>query len=641
MTRRLNFLIIALLLILVTGYNANKTSIVQNNIKPDVKISDNANQDKMVSLEKIEKVLAPINSQETAKYETLAGTSKVTALAYTPDSSVLVAGYANGQILVWNISSGANLGVLNDLYINNNPVTSLKFNGISPILASSHADGSVEIWNITSSSTSPQTDIKMNSLINTMAFSPDSSKLAVGKADGVVNVLDTTTWLSIKNISASINNVTTVDFSITGTTLLTGSSTGNISFWNVSDGSFLSNLTSSASISSMVIPQSTGTFISINTKGIVETGNITNIWNSFDTQSQSNTQPLAYYQLQGVIATAAGNEVRLWDYAGFNIESNGYKSVTDHTDNVTTLEFSPNGLMLAAGSNDHNISIYLLNNDTDSDGMPDAFELKYGLNPLINDANQDLDGDFMTNLFEYQHGYNPANPSDGLLDLDGDGASNTCELQNSLDPTNPADGALDSDGDGIPNYYECQNGLNLQQNDANSDKDSDGMPNLWEYQMGLDASSNDASGDKDKDGMPNLWEYQMGLNATFNDALLDHDGDGMPNLYEYQHGLNANLNDANLDHDGDGMPNGWEYTYGFNPNDPTDANLDADGDGATNLQEYLAGTNPRFNEEIILWLELAGAGLVGIFVLSFFVESLFKQIKPSMSKKAINKKDST
>ena len=50
--------------------------------------------------------------------------------------------------------------------------------------------------------------------------------------------------------------------------------------------------------------------------------------------------------------------------------------------------------------------------DTDGDGMPDAWENQYGLNPNNpGDASGDLDGDGLTNLQEYQGGSDPTNPA--------------------------------------------------------------------------------------------------------------------------------------------------------------------------------------------------------------------------------------
>ena len=45
--------------------------------------------------------------------------------------------------------------------------------------------------------------------------------------------------------------------------------------------------------------------------------------------------------------------------------------------------------------------------DTDGDGMPDGWEVTYGLNPLVKDGGDDLDQDGYTNLQEYQAGTNP------------------------------------------------------------------------------------------------------------------------------------------------------------------------------------------------------------------------------------------
>ncbi len=93
------------------------------------------------------------------------------------------------------------------------------------------------------------------------------------------------------------------------------------------------------------------------------------------------------------------------------------------------------GRMLVADSGNGRIDIYEFvtsvpvscSGDGDCDGMPDSWELIYGLNP--------------------------SDPSDYLLDIDGDGLTNLEEFLAGTDPTN-----RDSDGDGIPDGEEMRGG---------------------------------------------------------------------------------------------------------------------------------------------------------------------------------------
>ena len=107
--------------------------------------------------------------------------------------------------------------------------------------------------------------------------------------------------------------------------------------------------------------------------------------------------------------------------------------------------------------------------DRDNDGIPDGFELKFGLDPdNSSDAWEDSDRDGVNNYYEYLSGSNPldrnSKPEYGGIyfkdwedDLDKDGMDNDWEILYGLDPMDSSDAFEDLDYDGISNLHEYQN----------------------------------------------------------------------------------------------------------------------------------------------------------------------------------------
>ena len=104
--------------------------------------------------------------------------------------------------------------------------------------------------------------------------------------------------------------------------------------------------------------------------------------------------------------------------------------------------------------------------DTDDDGIPDLWELRYDMDPEKFDSDEDLDNDSYSNLKEYLG--EDRQPG-------GDDSSN---------PRDPKSYPGDLDADSLPDFWERQMFNTLLQSPT-ADPDDDGYTNLQEY-LGLD-----------------------------------------------------------------------------------------------------------------------------------------------------------
>lgn len=215
-----------------------------------------------------------------------------------------------------------------------------------------------------------------------------------------------------------------------------------------------------------------------------------------------------------------------------------------------------------------------LSTDTDSDGIPDYFELAYGTDPA-NGNDPVVDGGNDDNV-------DGTTPNKGINDtgINGDGISDALEqilIDNGA--IGPISRITDTDGDGIPDWLEVADGTNPfngNQPTASGDTDSDG------------------------DGIPDAFEVYItnAGGAVDPDLSTDTDGDGIPDYYEVLNNSDpANANDpvvlGGSDSDADGITDGLEAILLAGGADaPINLVSDIDGDGIPDYIEALTNTDP-------------------------------------------------
>jgi hypothetical protein len=275
--------------------------------------------------------------------------------------------------------------------------------------------------------------------------------------------------------------------------------------------------------------------------------------------------------------------------------------------------------------------------DSDDDGIPDFYEIKYTLtdpnNPDsdlngINDALENPDLDMLNNLQEIYYGSDPY-IFDEALDTDGDGLLDIFEtllLANydidSQDSNNDGilDGLEDADGDGLTNLEEIQLGTDpsdIESVAISIDSDNDGLFDFYELKITkTDPQNNDSDGDGildgqddlDGDGLNSFVEFLMGSSSLVKNKALDSDGDGLTDVQEVLITLtNPNsadsnpylVSDSDKDFDNDTLTNIQEINLLTDPYSPDifDGAEDVDGDYFTNLLEQVNGKEAVVNPD--------------------------------------------
>ena len=141
--------------------------------------------------------------------------------------------------------------------------------------------------------------------------------------------------------------------------------------------------------------------------------------------------------------------------------------------------------------------------DRDGDGMPNRWERRHGLNPLVANARRDRDRDGLVNIAEFRRHTRPVDEdtdNDGHDDGDEvkDGFRSTFVLDANTDDDRLLDGDEDADHDGIDNEDEDDVREACRADD--DDRDGDHVDDEDENELGLSARDSDSDDDGLSDG---------------------------------------------------------------------------------------------------------------------------------------------
>ena len=314
------------------------------------------------------RVISPQNATQITNLLTLTRNDSGwrQSVIFSPDGSTLASSWwgsdSNTKVSIWNTSDGTLLRTLEDsTYAYPYGVYDIAFNPDGKILATT-SGLNVYLWQVSDGTlirqaTKPSGVSKKP--FESVKFSPNGNILAIvsGQLIYLWRVSDSS---FIETLGGNIGEIDNIAFSPDGQTLVSKSwaNNSNIWFWDVTTGSLLKSLKMDVNNITMVafspdlLTLASGSYKDNSIRlWRASDGTLIHTWQGHMERISS----LAFSPSGLIVASASDDgEIRLWD------SSDGLflHALEGHTDSVQSLAFSPDGLMIASASEDGTIRLW-------------------------------------------------------------------------------------------------------------------------------------------------------------------------------------------------------------------------------------------------------------------------------------------
>ena len=283
------------------------------------------------------------------------------SIVWSPDGT-MIAGSGKGLLRIWNANTGATLLDLQGV-ASHSVTFAVSWSADSKRLVSGTDDGVVRIWSISYPNYSVGQLITTISptnadkgLLYDVAWSPDGSKIAVGRVDSrySLEIWNSTTYSLVNQFA--VGSVTNLSWDATSTKIAFADQNSQLGIQNITSSQQQAVAIGTSSATSTVSWNTLNNYIAI---GYVN-GEVS-IWNpttgglisTLSNSPQTFVENIAWSPDNSKIATANGDtQIRFW-----NASNGQFIQSVVATRNVYAVDWSPDGTKLAYGGNDGTLQI--------------------------------------------------------------------------------------------------------------------------------------------------------------------------------------------------------------------------------------------------------------------------------------------
>ena len=320
--------------------------------------------------------------------------SSVSSVSFSPDGTTLASGSYDNTVKLWDVATKQNIATLVG---HTDSVTSVSFSPDGTLIASGSDDSTVKLWDV-ATGTNIATLRGHTYDVNSVSFSPDGTILASGSRDDTVKLWDVATRTNITTLEGHTYDVNSVSFSPDGKTFASGGGDRTVKLWDVATHTNIATLEGHTGGVSSVAFSPDGTTLASGTgastvNGVFVEGTV-KLWDVATSriiailQGHTSSVTSVSFSPDGTLIASGSDDstVTLWDVATKNITT-----LQGHTRRVSSVSFSPDGTTLASGSWDGTSILWDMSPDitrlTDVSG-PSAIKMnvtdrEWGINPEV------------------------------------------------------------------------------------------------------------------------------------------------------------------------------------------------------------------------------------------------------------------